>query len=275
MFFDMKNKNNGKKLLILATLTFLGIGLDQRLKVVKYDLESKKIDSPLRLLFISDLHGCDYGEKQIRLVERIQTINPDIVLLGGDIVDDEMPEEKSWELVEFVGKNYKTFYVTGNHELWTDDVDRIKLQMKNSGIIVLHGDKFEFKKEGTRLDIFGIDDPDIGDRYWLSQLKNVKSKIDEEVFSLLLSHRPEKYKDYLNFDLSLSGHAHGGQWIIPFLINGLFAPNQGFFPKYAGGKYAFDNHTLIVSRGLARESTRVPRFYNRPELVVIDLKPQG
>ena len=90
---------------------------------------------------------------------------------------------------------------------------------------------------------------------------------------MLLTHRPElidKYNEY-NFDLILSGHAHGGQWRIPFILNGLIAPNQGLLPKYTGGLYKFGNNNMIVSRGLARESTIIPRLFNRPELVIIDI----
>ena len=103
-------------------------------------------------------------------------------------------------------------------------------------------------------------------------------KIEEtagtEIFTVLLSHRPELFEIYqkYEFDLVLSGHAHGGQWRIPGLLNGLFAPNQGLFPKYAGGRYDYAGGTMIVSRGLARESTKVPRIFNRPELVVVDVK---
>ena len=75
------------------------------------------------------------------------------------------------------------------------------------------------------------------------------------------------------FELVLAGHAHGGQWRLPGLLNGLFAPDQGLFPTYAGGRYALGDTTLLVSRGLARESTRLPRFYNRPELVMVELRP--
>ncbi len=95
-----------------------------------------------------------------------------------------------------------------------------------------------------------------------------------DYYTVLLSHRPEFFELYTeyNFDLVLSGHAHGGQWRIPYILNGLYAPNQGVFPKYAGGEYTENNTTMIVSRGLARESTLLPRFYNRPELVIIDLQ---
>ena len=94
-------------------------------------------------------------------------------------------------------------------------------------------------------------------------------------YTILLTHRPEQPELYtlLGFDLVLAGHAHGGQWRIPGVLNGLYAPDQGLFPRYAGGRYELDGTVMIVSRGLARESTRVPRFYNRPELVMIELKP--
>ena len=75
------------------------------------------------------------------------------------------------------------------------------------------------------------------------------------------------------FDLILAGHAHGGQWRLPGVVNGLLAPDQGLFPPYAGWRYELEGGTLIVSRGLARESTRVPRVFNRPELVIIDVTP--
>ena len=99
--------------------------------------------------------------------------------------------------------------------------------------------------------------------------------LDGENCSILMTHRPERTEDYAGrgFELVLAGHAHGGQWRLPGLLNGLFAPDQGLFPTYAGGRYALGDTTLLVSRGLARESTRLPRFYNRPELVVVELCP--
>ena len=89
-----------------------------------------------------------------------------------------------------------------------------------------------------------------------------------------MSSQPELFDIYTKygFDLVLCGHAHGGQWRIPFILNGVYAPNQGIFPQYAGGRYEKDGTVMIVSRGLARETTYVPRIFNRPELVIIDLK---
>ena len=106
-----------------------------------------------------------------------------------------------------------------------------------------------------------------------NQFVDAYLNLDSDSYNIILSHRPDYFDTYTaqDYDLALCGHAHGGQWRIPGILNGLYAPNQGLFPKYAGGLYEEDGTTMIVSRGLARESTRIPRLYNRPELVIIDL----
>ena len=146
--------------------------------------------------------------------------------------------------------------------------------MAACGVTVLSGERAELMAGGQSVQICGIDDPDAGERSWMEQLQTLKQETAGTSFSILLTHRPERIAEYGGFDLALAGHAHGGQWRIPGLINGLFAPNQGLFPEYAGGKYLVDGGgVLIVGRGLARESTRIPRFYNPPEVVTVDLLP--
>ena len=108
-----------------------------------------------------------------------------------------------------------------------------------------------------------------------SQLENAYSSCDNSNLKILLSHRPERteYYEQYDFDLVLTGHAHAGQIRIPFINRGLWAPSQGFLPKYVSGPYELKNgSTMIVSRGLARESTPLPRFFNHPEIVVIDIE---
>ena len=145
-----------------------------------------------------------------------------------------------------------------------------------AGAVVLEGQALPVTAAGQPLLIAGVDDPAAGEEIWRAQMEAASAGADGAAFSVLLSHRPERAEEYagLGFDLVLAGHAHGGQWRIPGLINGLIAPNQGLFPKYAGGMYDLGGGTaMIVSRGLARESTRVPRLYNPPELVVVDVVP--
>ena len=271
-------KKRTKKLLLaggIAAGLLVWAGLDSGLTVRKYTVESEKISGIVRLVLLTDLHCCDYGEGQQELLDVVEAQSPDLVLLSGDMVDDDprLPEEKALTAVEALAERWPVYYVTGNHEFWSGRVEEIKEKLRQCGAVVLEGEAKLVTAAGQTLQICGVDDPNVGERAWQSQLETVTADLKEDVFSVLLTHRPERVEDYTGrgFDLVLAGHAHGGQWRLPGLINGLIAPNQGLFPHYAGGTYDLEGTTLIVSRGLARESTRVPRFFNPPEVVVIDV----
>ena len=96
-------------------------------------------------------------------------------------------------------------------------------------------------------------------------------KGDKDAYTILLSHRPELFDIYVKsgVDLVLSGHAHGGQFRLPFL-GGLVAPNQGLFPEYDSGLYTSGNTNMIVSRGIGNSIIPI-RFNNRPEVVLLEL----
>lgn len=257
---------------------FFLAGLDGGLTVRSYTVESGKVTAPVRLAVLTDLHACAYGEDQRELLDAVAAQAPDLVLLVGDIVDDEprMPEARALETVEALAEAWPVYYVTGNHEFWSGRPEEIKAEIRAAGAVVLEGQALPVTAAGQPLLIAGVDDPAAGEEEWRAQLSRAAAGLDGAAFSVLLSHRPERAEEYagLGFDLVLAGHAHGGQWRIPGLINGLIAPNQGLFPKYAGGAYDLGGGTaMIVSRGLARESTRVPRLYNPPELVVVDVVP--
>ena len=101
--------------------------------------------------------------------------------------------------------------------------------------------------------------------------------INKDNYTIMLFHRPDPWRLFCgrDIDLMLSGHTHGGHWIVPGLINGIFAPEQGLFPRYAGGLYRFDDGMFLeVTRGLSLRSTFIPRAFNRPELVVLKLIPK-
>jgi len=152
--------------------------------------------------------------------------------------------------------------------------------LKQYGISNLSGicKTVSIKNETFRL--CGADDPEAyacsadPENAFTEQLRRLASGSEGNHYTVLLSHRPEFFESYAEcgFDLALCGHAHGGQWRVPLILNGLFAPDQGLFPEYAGGRYTLAETTMIVSRGPARESTRIPRIFNRPELVLIELQ---
>ena len=257
----------------VLVLLLLAAAFDVRLRVVTYEIASDKVTAPVRLAVVSDHHSCAYGEGQRTLLDAVAAQEPDAVLMTGDIVDDEMPEKNAWTTIAGLAEAYPCFYVTGNHEWWIEDTERVLQRMEELGVTVLQGESASLEVYGQSINFCGIDDPDSGESE--AQLSEIGESITENTFTVLLAHRPERIVSYLAypFDLVLSGHAHGGQWRIPGLLNGLYAPHQGLFPTYAGGRYDFEGTTFIVSRGLARESTRVPRIFNRPELVIVDIVP--
>lgn len=232
-------------------------------------------DNPIRCVLITDLHSCYYGKNQKNLIKMVDKQNPDIVFLGGDIFDDKIGDKNAEIFLEDISKKYECFYVSGNHEYWSERIDEQKEKVRKLGIPVLEGDCVTVEINGKFVDVCGADDPTrLYDRQFVEQLDKAYAQTKEDHIKVLLTHRPERVDVYSNydFDLILAGHAHAGQFRIPFVNIGVYAPNQGIFAKYVSGKYTLDNGSMmIVSRGLARESTPLPRFFNHPEIVVFDL----
>ena len=269
-------------IIIAAVLAFLIAGLYNELKIASYTLRSPKVERAIRIAFLSDLHSCNYGENAQTLVSAIERQRPDLILLGGDIFDDVLPDDNTEALLQQISGRYPCYYVTGNHEYWsgTEAFARKMRILEENHVTRLNNEAATVTVQGVQINICGVNDPEaakIGERFSFNEaLEHVARISANRNFTLLISHRPERIDDYAKypFDLVLAGHAHGGQWRIPHLINGVYAPNQGVFPKYAGGMYMRGDTCMIVGRGLARESTRIPRFFNRPELVIIDIIPQ-
>ena len=248
---------------------------DSRLSCPHYTVSSDKVKDNIRLAQISDLHGHCYGNGQSELIAMIDKYSPDAVIFTGDIFDDRVGDRDAYRLINSLKDTYRCLYVSGNHECKSGHLEETKACLRECGVEVLEGDTAVLKKGSTEIKISGVDDVCI-DRFtspgmFMSQFNKCNKESDQ--FSVLLSHRPELTELYRgsDFDLILSGHAHGGQWRIPGLINGLLAPNQGFFPKYAGGRYELGGSSLIVSRGLQKGTSYLPRIYNRPELVIVDI----
>ena len=268
--------------LILLSLLILALipAFDIRLVTRFYTVTSEKINTGLRIALITDLHSSGYGKNQAELIAAIDRQSPDVLLFGGDICDDIVPHDNTELLLKGVADQYPCYYVTGNHEYWSDEVDAILGLFRAYGVTVLNDSCALVVKNGQAINICGIPDPDV--TVYTDDVTEPSGRLEKLAqitengnFTLLRAHRPELIDEYAEygFDLVLSGHAHGGQWRVPFILNGLYAPNQGFLPQYAGGKYTVDGSTLIVSRGLAKGSTVIPRIFNRPELVVVDLIP--
>lgn len=269
-------------LLIAAVLlTALCIAaLDYRISTPVYAEHSEKIASGVRIALISDHHSSNYGKDQQELMQAIRTQQSDLIVLTGDIFDDAPPHDNALTLLQQIGAEYPCFYAAGNHEFWSGEINVLKEKIRACGITVLEGSGERVRIKGQELYICGVDDPECskhtgeGIDDWDTQLQRCREGLPQGIYSILLSHRPELVAQYQNsgFDLVLAGHAHGGQVRIPGILNGLFSPGEGFFPKYAGGRYELEGGvTMIVSRGLAKSA--LPRVFNPPELAVIELLP--
>jgi predicted MPP superfamily phosphohydrolase len=213
------------------------------------------------------------------LLEAVRAQNPDVVLFGGDMFDSRrMPDDNAVTLMKALGSEFLCYFVSGNHEVRHGKLDYYKEIAASCGVKVLDGThtKMAVSAISGTPDIYGFDDTIAYDDFseQRAHIEQIAGNFHfENSFNVLLIHRPEHFEHYaeLGFDLVLCGHAHGGQWRIPGILNGLYCPGEGIFPKYAGGLYEKDGTAMIVSRGLAKESNPVPRIFNRPELVIIDI----
>ena len=264
----MNRFKKGLLLLLAAGAAFLLLGWDHDLKTVCYTVSSPKITAPVRIACLTDLHSCSYGDGQRELLDAVDAAAPDAVVLVGDIYDDVLPPDNTDTVLTHLAARYPCFYVTGNHDVFCGDA------AEAHGVTALNGDALPLEINGQHLLLCGLPDPRESPTFAENLTALNGQAQNAEAFTVLLSHRPSRIEQYLpgGYDLILAGHAHGGQWRIPGLLNGLLAPDEGLFPRYAGGRYDLGSTTFIVSRGLAKESTRVPRLYNPPELVVVDLQ---
>lgn len=296
----MKKKTKKSILAAAAVLSvpmaFLSAAaLSNGIHVMNYRVPTDKIENPFRIVLITDLHGYVFGENQRDALEEIKKQKPDLIVLTGDIYVWYRPYEGSTALLDGMMKLCPCFYVSGNHEFITGDMKGIEEIIRETGVEVLKGSCREITVNGVQINVCGVDDPYVGTDSFSSQLETLAELVKEN-YTILLSHRAELVETYkkTDFDLVLTGHAHGGQWRIPFVMNGLFAPDQGLFPKYAGGLYQYNDTVQIVGRGLTKYDTlpqaiktvfsgssptrakfdAFPRIFNPPELVVIDVEPK-
>ncbi len=234
------------------------------------------------MIQLSDLHGKEFGKEQNKLVRKIKNEKPDMIVFTGDLIDSNHYVEKySLKLMGEIVKIAPVYFVTGNHEYWSGKYEGLESKLEMLGVKVLKNEGVVLERTGGKIQLLGMDDPAnvTGNEYLSEQQRavvNIKKSLtsikNDIAFKVLLSHRPELFSLYSNydFDVVLTGHAHGGQLRIPF-VGGVVAPNQGVLPKYTSGQYKKKNTTMIVNRGLGN-SIIPQRIFNRPEIVVLTLK---
>ncbi|MGH0943839.1 metallophosphoesterase [Bacillus mycoides] len=278
------NKKTKRIILIIGILVGISIFLylqNNLISITEVKITSSKIPSSFKgfkILQISDLHNKKFGDNQETLIQKVKSINPDIIAITGDLIDSKSYDpEVSMELIRELVKKYPVYFVTGNHEKWSGKYNDLEKELKQHHVTVLRNEHVSIQIGGQDIHILGIDDPEFvtGNRdegnVAKDEIIKAKFEMQPDTYNVLLSHRPEFLTEYADeqIDLVLSGHAHGGQVRLPF-IGGLVAPNQGILPTYTAGLYEKQNTSMVVSRGLGN-SIIPQKIFNRPELVVVQL----
>jgi predicted MPP superfamily phosphohydrolase len=269
-------------LIILLAMFVFVIWQNNSITTTAFDYSSSKIPvefNNFTVAQISDLHNKRFGFKQSRLLKKLEAVSPDVILVTGDLIDRRKYNlDAAMDFIEGALRIAPVYYVSGNHEAWSGQYSVIKENLQEAGVIVLEDAKAELTRGGSSIIISGVSDPDFLTNSYIegtdtSSMEEVLKKwSDMDEFKILISHRPELFDLYVenSMDIIFAGHAHGGQFRMPF-IGGLVAPDQGLFPKYTSGSYVEDNSTMYVSRGLGNSIIPV-RMFNRPEIVVVNLK---
>jgi predicted MPP superfamily phosphohydrolase len=281
-------KQKKKMHLIIVLIILIGIPLfflwqNNDIVITNISYKSSKIGKDFegfKIAQISDLHNKEFGKNQRRLIKNLKSINPDIIVITGDIIDAKRTNiQIAMEFVDEALDIAPMYYVSGNHEVWSGQYEELLDQLEDKGVVLLEDKKVKITKGGEHFNLIGISDPDLSSSYLeFDQSYAVKETLssliddnDKNILNILLSHRPELIDAYANcnVDLAFTGHAHGGQFRIPYIM-GLYAPNQGVFPKYTSGAYKKASTTMIVSRGLGNSVFPI-RIFNRPEIVVVTM----
>ena len=268
-------------LLILAILAALVVcAFWQGLTVSRYEIAISGLPESFRgfrIVQVADLHCARFGDEQELLCEKIRDLNPDIIVITGDMTDQTILDpEPTRELCEAFSGEIPMYAVLGNHDLWIakSDVRALLDIYKACGVTVLRGDTVPLTIGADTIYLHGEDDPAHWGNDTVRFLKENPiglSPVDGSV-NLLLYHRANAFPAISDagFDLIIAGHMHGGQVRIP-LVGGLVSPTREFFPDYTAGLYQENGTQMVVGRGLGN-AVSVPRIFNAPELVLITLQ---
>ena len=266
-------------LVVLIVWTLWG---NTALEVNEYEVVSDRIPQDFegfRIAQVSDLHNAEFGEGNEKLIQLLSQTDPDVIVITGDLIDSRHTDiEIALDFARQAVKIAPVYYVSGNHEARVREYEDLKMGLAEAGVVILENQKVQITREGESITLMGIDDPSFQEDYLFGDsesvarqaIENLQNESDE--YTILLSHRPELFDLYVDtgMDLVFSGHAHGGQFRLPF-VGGLVAPNQGFFPKFDEGRFTEENTTMIVSRGVGNSIIPI-RFNNRPEIVLVTLR---
>lgn len=272
-------------IIVMAVIIAIGVFLylqNNIIDITKYNLKYDKADEPIRIVQLSDLHSKPFK----KVLKKIDEIKPDIICITGDYINDrEKNKKKMLKYAKALVARAKVYYITGNHERRLENFDELMDELSKVGFIVLLNRVSVYNDKGFEIDFLGLDENQANFDDYKARKKGTfeykdmspyfKQLNELRGYKIVLSHFPENFEgvkemnySQYDFDLQLSGHAHGGQFCLPF-IGPVYSPGQGLKPKYAKGSFG-NRPKLIVSRGLGNAEFPF-RLFNHPEINVINI----
>lgn len=239
---------------------------------------------PLRIAHVSDFHGGSGIWSGSALQRIILQQDVDMVCVSGDHFDTKYSPAEGMAMLQKLAARLPVFFVSGNNDELIPNFGRLVAKMRGCGVSVLENESNALMMHGQPMTVFGVRDKLAyrSDDEWLwhvqQALQSAEKSAQRDDYRVVLSHRPEKrlLYDQLRQHVVLTGHAHGAQWHFP-VVGGIFAPNQGIFPRYYRGVYRVGKdypYHLVVSTGFDVHPV-VPRLHNRPELVILEIKSEA
>lgn len=274
-----------KKLIIIISILILCTiylyNENNKLEINNYNIINHNIPSDFnnyKIIQISDFHNTKSKALTTTIIKEIEKQKPNIIVLTGDLIDANKTNiDITINFIKEINNIAPIYFITGNHEASINNYSYLQDKLEENKVVILDNKLQILEKNGTEINLIGINDPAMQHNPYETNEDIITSEINSIDFNrnnytILLSHRPELFKNYVNnnIDLVLTGHAHGGQIRLPF-IGGLIAPNQGLLPKYTNGIKEKNNTTMVISRGIGN-SILPFRINNKPELLIITLK---
>lgn len=261
--------------LIAAAAAFLIKDSREDLEISRYEVASQKLPESFdgfKIVQLSDLHGAEFGEDGMELVDKVGSLEPDMIALTGDFVTDEGDLAAVEKLAARLVKLCPVYFVSGNHEFDSGLAVKVRNILERAGVKYLSNEYLTISRGEDGILLGGVEDPlAYADMLSPDELAQKMNDAAPDAFKILLGHRNYWMTEYpeLPVDLIFCGHAHGGLIRIPG-VGGLIGTDRRLFPDFDAGEYNNGRYTLIVSRGLGN-SVPIPRVFNRPEIVCVEL----
>ncbi len=261
--------------LIAAAAAFLIKDSRDDLEISRYEVKSQKLPESFdgfKIVQLSDLHGAEFGEDGMELVEKVKELEPDMIALTGDFVTDEGDLAAVEKLAARLTELCPVYFISGNHEFGSGLAVKVRNILERAGVKYLSNEYLTISRGEDEILLGGVEDPlAYADMLSPDELAQKMNDAAPDAFKILLGHRNYWMTEYpeLPVDLIFCGHAHGGLIRIPG-VGGLIGTDRRLFPDFDAGEYNNGRYTLIVSRGLGN-SVPIPRVFNRPEIVCVEL----